>query len=240
MYIATAYRSIMPNSLNFSPDSDASLLNKKNDKPSVSGDFFVMEYWKNISLENIVEEHDEIVYVEEWKDIVGYEGLYKISSFGRIKSTDGGREKEKIKKQRFPKNGYLMASLWKNNKEKNTLVHRLVGLHFIPNPENKKTINHKKGHKRDNRFFMLEWATQGENAKHSYKELGRVSYLSNKRGADSMFAKAVNKLTKDGVFIERFDTVTKAGESVNSQSTSISGACTGKYKLVKGFKWEYA
>jgi len=107
---------------------------------------------------------------EIWKDIVGYEGSYQISDFGRITSydrisIDGRRLKGCIKKLSIHHTGYLHASLY----SKLFLVHRLVAEAFIPNPENKPDINHINGCKIDNRVINLEWTDDFMNQQHSYK-----------------------------------------------------------------------
>lgn len=65
--------------------------------------------------------------------------------------------------------GYLGVVLCKNGKTKLIAVHRLVAMHFIPNPENKPQVNHKNGVKNDNAAENLEWVTQSENMKHAVK-----------------------------------------------------------------------
>lgn len=112
---------------------------------------------------------------EKWKDIKLYEGLYQISSFGRVKSlnritsnVDGiSREiKEKILKQSIS-NEYYSITL-NNGTKKRFSVHRLVALAFIPNPENKEQVNHKDGNKLNNMKSNLEWNTKSENQLHAY------------------------------------------------------------------------
>ena len=78
---------------------------------------------------------------EIWKDILGYEGLYQVSNFGRVKSTKFG--KERILKLTKDKDGYLIVNLYKNNKSKTLKVHRLVAEVFLPNPYNLPQVNHK-------------------------------------------------------------------------------------------------
>lgn len=118
-----------------------------------------------------------ILSMEEiWKDIPNYEGIYQISNVGRVKRLERKSRnghcnvtyKELIFKNQLNKDGYVELSFRKNLLQKHVLVHRLVAISFIPNPENKKTVNHKNGIKTDNRVENLEWATQKENTQHAY------------------------------------------------------------------------
>jgi len=107
---------------------------------------------------------------EQWKEVVGYEGLYLVSSLGRIKSYKRlGNYRTRIKNDRLNRGGYKLIDLCKNSKNKTHTVHRIVAVAFLPNPFNKLTINHKNGIKSDNRLKNLEWATISENLKHAFK-----------------------------------------------------------------------
>ena len=109
----------------------------------------------------------EVYIMEEWKIITGFED-YEISSFGRVKSHKNG--KTKILKERFNRDGYVQYSLSdKNHVAQSKRASRLVAEAFIRNPENKPTVNHKDGNKRNNRVDNLEWATKKEQMKHAYK-----------------------------------------------------------------------
>jgi len=66
--------------------------------------------------------------------------------------------------------GYKMVHLWKDNKEKGDTIHRLLAIHFIPNPDNKPHVNHKNGNKQDDSIENLEWSTASENMYHAYKQ----------------------------------------------------------------------
>lgn len=135
------------------------------------------ECWKNLSLYDLHYLDDDGKFcIEQWMLINGYEELYSVSNLGRIKCLDkrllgnGGYhvQKAKIKVQRLMPSGYLTVVLWKKQKTKHFMVHVLVARHFIPNPENKPQVNHKRGIKQDNRYFRIEWATKSENRQHAY------------------------------------------------------------------------
>lgn len=106
---------------------------------------------------------------EEWKDVVGYEGCYKVSNLGKVRSIErnGTKTGGKILTP-FNSRGYNRFILSKNNINKKITAHRLVALAFIPNTENKATVNHKNGIKNDNRADNLEWCTIRENNVHAF------------------------------------------------------------------------
>lgn len=114
---------------------------------------------------------------EEWRDIVGWEGLYQVSSQGRVcglermvysKSNKSySRLKGGIIKPDFKNKDYAQLALCRNGKYTKYLVHRLVAKAFIPNPDNLPEVNHKNTDKRDNRKDNLEWTTRLGNARHA-------------------------------------------------------------------------
>lgn len=108
---------------------------------------------------------------EEWRDIKGYEGLYQVSNYGRVRSVARivtwknnqlKSYKSRIMKVR-QKNGYYTVSLYKDFNSRDIRVHRLVGEAFIPNPENLPFINHIDENKLNNRVENLEWCTRQYN-----------------------------------------------------------------------------
>lgn len=129
---------------------------------------------------------------EIWKDIKDYVGVYQVSNFGRVKSLPRIRNhgkygqhlvKEKILNPYVGKLGYCsctmrLSGIRKTHHEK---VHRLVALHFIPNPLNLSEINHINGDKTNNHVDNLEWCTRSHNLKHAYK----IGLRENKIGVNA-------------------------------------------------------
>lgn len=118
---------------------------------------------------------------EEWKDIPNYDGLYKVSNLGNIKSFNtktNHKEPINLKQTMDRKNGYLTVSLCKDKVQKIYRVHRLVAEAFIPNPNNYPIINHKDGRKQNNNVNNLEWCTYQQNIIHSWEN--GFSYISEK------------------------------------------------------------
>lgn len=128
--------------------------------------------------------------IEIWKDVIGYEFSYQVSSFGRVKSLEriikrnsvfgDKKNKEKIIKPSITNGNYYRLNLKKTNNTKSFSIHRLVALHFIPNPENKPQVNHKDGDKLNNNYTNLEWVTSKENIKHAILN----GLFTNKKGIE--------------------------------------------------------
>lgn len=114
---------------------------------------------------------------EVWRGIKGYENLYEISSFGRVRSlnriSNNRLRKGKVCKP-FVRGNYLAVALSKQGFVKQFSIHRLLAQAFIDNPENKVTVNHIDGNKMNNNLGNLEWATQSEQIKHAINKLGFI------------------------------------------------------------------
>jgi hypothetical protein len=126
---------------------------------------------------------------KEWYPIAGYEGLYEINKHGILRSLHK-RNYHKELSARIDRAGYLTVRLNVKGKCITQYVHRLLGLTFIPNKENKSLINHINGNKLDNRLSNLEWVDHSENVTHAYKNgLIKVSSLSVRKVIDSCTGK---------------------------------------------------
>jgi len=111
-----------------------------------------------------------------FKNIRGYEGRYMISEKGEIYS----KISKKILKTCLTKVNYHMITLCGRYKKEKLYVHRLLAIAFIPNPENKATVNHKNGVKTDNRLANLEWNTYSENNQHALDNKLRIPQCGRK------------------------------------------------------------
>ena len=172
--------------------------------------------------------------MEVWKDIKGFEGMYQVSSIGRVKSLDryvgykkSGKRlvKGQEKIQTVTDKGYLKVTLCKDGTGKTREVQRLVAEAFIPNPENKEQVNHIDGNKFNNYVENLEWCTPSENTVHAKKVL--------KQGI-----KQVNQYDLQGNFIATYSSLKEAGEKTGVPKCSISNVVCGRRKKAGNFKWK--
>lgn len=112
---------------------------------------------------------------EIFMPIQGFEGLYEISNYGRL------RNARKVMKTYKINSGYDCAKLRKDGKVTSILIHRLVASHFIPNPYSKNEVNHINHEKSDNSVGNLEWVTTSENKAHSLN-IGWTKYNEPSKG----------------------------------------------------------
>ena len=103
---------------------------------------------------------------EQWKDIVGYEGKYSVSNFGRLKN------RKKIRNPVLRKDGYYHANFRKNGKGQMLLLHRVMANAFLGGLNEALEVNHKNGLRHDNRLENLEIVTRSQNMKHRASDLG--------------------------------------------------------------------
>ena len=169
---------------------------------------------------------------EIWKDITGYEGLYQISSWGRVKSFH--RNKEKLLKLNPVKDGYLCVYLFKNGKGKQHQVHRLVAQAFIPNPDNLPCVNHKDEVKTNNHVGNLEFCSYQYN-----NTYGTAIQRRKEKRLNGVQSKTVYQYTLDGEFVAEYPSTREVERQLGFYQTAISSVCLGKGKTYKGYIWRY-
>ncbi len=148
------------------------------------------------------------ILMELWKDIKGYEGKYQISSYGRVKSLARiTKNNHKIPERilntttRLTKDGYCRVTLiGKKSRTHDYRVHRLVAEAFIPNPNNKSTVNHIDGNKKNNHVDNLEWNTREENMQHAYKHKLKKAMQGNLNGNAKLTLEQVRSIREEYVY----------------------------------------
>lgn len=171
---------------------------------------------------------------ETWKPVVGYEGLYEVSDWGRVKSV--GRGKERILKLTPNTLGYLQVSLHKNGEQKTCKVHQLVMRAFVGECPDGYEVDHYDWDRKNNRLNNLRYIPAKENA-------GRKSPEWQRKTAKAVIkanSKPVNQYALDGEFVTTWASAADAERELGINHSHISECCNGKLKKTGGFVWRYA
>lgn len=181
--------------------------------------------------------------MKHWKPIEMCPDRYLISDSGEVYSLATNRKM----KAEIDHKGYMRYSLTINKKCKHALAHRLVAMAFIPNPENKETVDHINGNKLDNRVSNLKWATLLENVRNP-NTLPKVQEYGRRRVAEWKAAGKIGKgkhpehttrnrtaVYKDGVLIGEFSSMQMAADYIGTSLTSVWRCYIGKQKQINGF-----
>ena len=168
--------------------------------------------------------------MEEWRPVVGYEGLYEVSNMGRVKSLERTvwdnrgcyrTVHERILKPRKDRSGYLQVNLSKDGKVKWCTVHRLVAIAFLDNADNLPEVNHKDEDKTNNCVENLEWCSRSYNMEYSY-------------------GKSVLAIHKINGLILEFTSIHEAERQLGIANQSICACLKGKTKSAGGYVWYYS
>lgn len=198
---------------------------------------------------------------EEWLPVNGYEGLYEISNMGRLRSLYNGVVTYGEKK----KDGYMVFRLYKDHHGRVFLIHVLVAMAFLPNPKNKRYVDHINCIRSDNRAANLRWVTAKENANNPitlqrYRERpitpmsqeARQKLSEQRKGKKNPFfnqthkaefieriSKPLVQLTSDGKLVRVWKSATEASRELMVCREAINRCCRGLSKTSFGFRWVY-
>lgn len=166
----------------------------------------------------------------ELRVIPNTDGRYSATPDGQIWS----HYRKRFLKQSLNDKGYCVVHiLCHDGKQRDRLVHRLVAKAYIPNPENKPTINHINEIKTDNRVENLEWATYLENNTHGTR-LQRIAQTKHMGKCI-----IVKKISLDGEEICTYSSIVKAAKDVGCSEIGIRDCLKGIHKTCGGYKWEF-
>lgn len=176
--------------------------------------------------------------IEIWMPVKDYEGLYEVSSYGRIKAMpklwgNGYKQykREKILNCKDNGFGYSQTQLYRKSIPKTHYVHRIVATSFIPNPNGYKEVNHKDGNKYNCNVDNLEWCSRLQNEQHAWGTGLKVK---------SKFGKRVIQYDLNGSIIREWSSATQASENIKVHQAHISKCCRGGLRQTGGFKWSFA
>lgn len=174
----------------------------------------------------------EVLFMEQWLDVVNFEGLYEISSRGNLRKVIPTGYKN-MSLNSYDKDGYVKTSLRKNGQRYYFRVHRLVASTFIENPNDYPVVNHKDGIKDNNSVDNLEWCSVSYNTKHAFDELGRIGH----NGGMNKPVDQIDLSTKK--VINTYNSITDAGNSVGVTMQAIWNAINNK-TVSKNYMWRYS
>lgn len=159
---------------------------------------------------------------EKWKPVVGYEGLYEVSSHGRVKSARRGI----VMKQGHNADGYPVVGFSVNGRHKTLTVHRLVAKAFIDNKEDLPEVNHIDEVKTNNHVENLEWVTHRENL-----TAGTVQ----KRNEESNLRRPFRCVETNKIYRSQ----RRCAEEIGVSRVLITNVLAGRNKSAKGLHFEF-
>lgn len=186
---------------------------------------------------------------EEWRPVKGYEGLYEVSSFGRVRSLDrvvianDGKKYHRIGKillNHIDNWGYYYVGLCKAGGRILKKIHRLVAEAFIPNPDNLPQVNHRNENHSCNVPDNMEWCDAKYNSNYGTRgkrigkaNKGRISECHRKK------MKPVLQYTLDGQLVAEYESMHDAERKTGFARANIKISCIGKREVSNGFVWKF-
>lgn len=187
----------------------------------------------------------DVLPIEQWRDVSGFEGIYQISNNGVLKSYDryvagkfGSKrfQKGKVQRPEITRKGYIRYTMSiKKGSSVRKLAHVLVAQHFIDKVPGKTQVNHKDGVKSNNVFTNLEWATGSENVKHAF-ETGLSTPNHNNKGKIGSLASSSKKIQVsncEGEILGVFDTIQYASKETGIHKGMISRYINGRIEKMR-------
>ena len=179
---------------------------------------------------------------EEWRAVVGWEGFYEVSSWGRVRNLDrrvpsknGGFRTVRggLRTLGIDRGGYARAALQVGDRANKMLIHRLVALAFIPNPDNLPQVNHIDGNKLNASVDNLEWCTSKHNVQHSWST-GLSKVNENPRRGEHLHSAKLTEEQVRSIRKERADgaQIVPLGAKYGVNNSTISSICSRK-------KWKH-
>ena len=179
--------------------------------------------------------------MEIWKEL-NYNGesypTYEVSNTGKIRN----KETQHIRSTRVDRRGYECITIYvscENGKKQYAMIkiHRAVACTFIPNTENKDTVNHKDGNKLNNDVDNLEWNTVQENHDHAMEVLGHQELF--RETMRKTFSRAIVQMDLDGNEIKRWSSCREVERVLGFSHETIAACARGKRRSSHGFMWRY-
>lgn len=177
---------------------------------------------------------------EIWKDVIGMGDKYAISNQGNVISKNYRNTNKPHLLRVKRKNNYSRFKVYVNGCDIELLVHKVVAMHFIPNPENKPHVNHINGIKNDNRVCNLEWVTKSEDVLHRYHTL-KIPAAKGKTGLNNKMSKPVEMICPTTNVViktwESLSSIKESGMNIHNVWSCIKGH-KGQ-KTAYNYKWKY-